>query len=100
MNAWRAFRAVVLFSWTVLKVVVTSPWKLLKALLTGGQRLLLSARAWILFILFVIVALVTYYVESDRHTPFTTDAYAHASLSQWTPQVESQEVIGQVPDRP
>jgi len=52
-----------------LTVVVTSPWKLLKALLTGGRRLLKSARARILFILFVIVALVTYYVEADRHTP-------------------------------
>ena len=92
MNPWRAFRAVVLFSWTVLKVVVTSPWKLLKALLTGGQRLLLSARAWILFILFVIVALVAYYVQSDRHTPLTTDAYVQAYVVQVAPRVEGQVV--------
>src|SRR5262249_21141001 len=82
MNAWHRFRAVCLFSWPVLKAFVTGPWKLLKALLSGGRRLLLSARAWVLVILLVLAALVAYSVASDRHTPFTTDAYVQAYVVQ------------------
>jgi multidrug resistance efflux pump len=57
-----------------------------------GRRLLLSARAWILFILLVIAALVAYYVLSDRYTPFTTDAYVQAYVVQVAPRVEGQVV--------
>jgi multidrug resistance efflux pump len=92
MNAWQVFRAVLLFPWTVLKALVLWPWKMLKAFLSGGRRLLVSARAWVLFILLVIAALVTYYVLSDRHTPFTTDAYVQAYVIQVAPRVEGQVV--------
>jgi multidrug resistance efflux pump len=92
MNAWRGFRAVLLFPVQVLKGFVLGPWLLLKALLSGGRRLLLSARAWVLFILLVIAALVAYYVLSDRYTPFTTDAYVQAYVIQVAPRVEGQVV--------
>src|SRR5262245_9333137 len=92
MNAWRGFRAVLLFFWTALKVLVTGPWKLLKVLLTGGRKLLLSAWFWILFVLFLIAVLVAYYVLSDRYTPLTTDAYVQAYVVQVAPRVEGQVV--------
>jgi multidrug resistance efflux pump len=57
-----------------------------------ARRLLLSARAWVLFILLVIAALVAYYVLSDLHTPFTTDAYVQAYVIQVAPRVEGQVV--------
>ena len=92
MNAWRVFRAVLLFLWAVLKALVIWPWRILKAFLSGGRRVLLSARAWVLFVLLVIVALVAYYVLSDRYTPFTTDAYVQAYVIQVAPRVEGQVV--------
>lgn len=64
----------------------------LLALGTIGRKLLLSARAWVLFVLFVIAALVAYYVLSDRHTPFTTDAYVQAYVIQVAARVEGQVV--------
>jgi multidrug resistance efflux pump len=57
-----------------------------------GRKLLLSVRAWILFIVLVIVALVAYYVLSDRYTPLTTDAYLQAYVIQVAPRVEGQVV--------
>jgi multidrug resistance efflux pump len=57
-----------------------------------ARRILLSARAWVLFILLVIAALVAYYVLSDRYTPFTTDAYVQAYVIQVAPRVEGQVV--------
>src|SRR4051794_35880283 len=90
MNAGRALRAVLLFPLAILKGLVLWLWKMLKALLSGGRRLLLSARAWVLFILLVIGALVAYYVLSDRYTPLTTDAYAQAYVIQVAPRVEGQ----------
>jgi len=92
MNAGSAFRAILLFPLPLLKASVVGPWRLLKALLSGGRRLLVSARAWVLFILLVIAALVAYYVLSDRHTPFTTDAYVQAYVIQVAPRVEGQVV--------
>jgi multidrug resistance efflux pump len=65
---------------------------MLKAILLGGRRLLLSARAWALFVLLVIAALVAYYILSDRNTPFTTDAYVQAYVIQVAPRVEGQVV--------
>jgi multidrug resistance efflux pump len=59
---------------------------------TIGRKLLLSARAWVVFILLLIAALVAYYVLSDRHTPFTTDAYVQAYVVQVAPRVEGQVV--------
>jgi multidrug resistance efflux pump len=56
------------------------------------RRLLLSARAWVLFILLVIAVLVAYYILSDRYTPFTTDAYVQAYVIQVAPRVEGQVV--------
>jgi len=56
------------------------------------RRLLLSARAWVLFVLVIIAALVAYYVLADRHTPFTTDAYVQAYVVQVAARVEGQVV--------
>jgi len=92
MNTWPVFQAVLLFPWTILKALILWPWKMLKAFLFGGRRLLLSARAWVLFVLLVIAALVAYYILSDRHTPFTTDAYVQAYVIQVAPRVEGQVV--------
>jgi multidrug resistance efflux pump len=92
MNTWPVFRAVLLFPWTILKALVLWPWKMLKGFLSSGRRLLLSARAWVLFVLLVIAALVAYYVLSDRHTPLTTDAYVQAYVIQVAPRVEGQVV--------
>src|SRR5262245_37062141 len=69
----------------ILLAVLLSPVRI-------GRRLLMSARAWILFILLVIAALVAYYVLSDRYTPFTTDAYVQAYVIQVAPRVEGQVV--------
>jgi multidrug resistance efflux pump len=69
----------------ILLAVLLSP-------LTIGRKLLRSARAWVLFVLVVIAALVAYYVLSDRHTPFTTDAYVQAYVIQVAPRVEGQIV--------
>jgi multidrug resistance efflux pump len=57
-----------------------------------GRKLLRSARAWVLFLLLVIAALVAYYVLSDRYTPFTTDAYVQAYVVQVAPRVEGQVI--------
>jgi multidrug resistance efflux pump len=57
-----------------------------------ARRLLLSARAWVLFVLLVIAVLVVYYVLSDRYTPFTTDAYVQAYVVQVAPRIEGQVV--------
>jgi len=62
------------------------------SLMTFGRKLLLSARAWVLFVLLVIAGLVAYYVLSDRHTPFTTDAYVQAYVIQVAARVEGQVV--------
>jgi multidrug resistance efflux pump len=69
----------------ILLAVLLSP-------LTIGRKLLRSARAWVLFVLLVIAALVAYYVLSDRHTPFTTDAYVQAYVIQVAPRIEGQVV--------
>jgi multidrug resistance efflux pump len=74
-------------------------WGLVAALLFPARiarRLLLSARAWVLFIVLVIGALVAYYVLSDRYTPLTTDAYVQAYVVQVAPRVEGQVVQVQV----
>jgi multidrug resistance efflux pump len=92
MNAGRAFRAVLLFPVQVLQVLVLWPWKMLKAILSGARKLLLSARAWVLFILLVIAALVAYYILLDCYTPLTTDAYVQAYVIQVAPRVEGQVV--------
>jgi len=70
---------------TILKAVLAS-------VITLGRRFALSARAWVLFVLSVIAALVVYYVLSDRHTPFTSDAYVQAYVIQVAARVEGQVV--------
>ncbi len=64
----------------------------LRSLVTTGRRFAQSARAWVLVVLSVIAVLVVYYVLSDRHTPFTTDAYVQAYVVQIAPRVEGQVV--------
>jgi multidrug resistance efflux pump len=76
----------------VLKAVGRWIGRRLREFLALGWSLLLSLRAWILFILLAIAALVAYYVLSDRYTPFTTDAYVQAYVIQVAPRVEGQVV--------
>jgi len=59
---------------------------------TIGRKLLLSARAWVLFLLLIVMVLVVYYVLADLYTPFTTDAYVQAYVVQIAPRVEGQVV--------
>ena len=92
MKAWEVFRTVLRFPLAVLTAIVLWPWQVLRALLYGGRKLLLSARAWVLLVLLVIAALVTYYILSDRYTPLTTDAYVQAYVIQVAPRVEGQVV--------
>ncbi|MGD9633072.1 MAG: HlyD family secretion protein [Pirellulales bacterium] len=56
------------------------------------RRLIYSARAWVLFVVLVIALLAAYYVLSDLHTPFTTDAYVQAYVVQVAPRIEGQVV--------
>jgi multidrug resistance efflux pump len=67
-------------------------WALLLFPMRIGRKLLRSVRAWILFVLLVIGALVAYYILADRYTPFTTDAYAQAYVIQVAPRVEGQVI--------
>jgi multidrug resistance efflux pump len=92
MIAWREIRAFLLRTARLLKVFSLLLWKALKALWLGARKLLLSVRAWILFILLVIAALVAYYVLSDLYTPFTTEAYVQAYVVQVAGRVEGQVV--------
>lgn len=63
-----------------------------RAIAAFGRRLLFSARVWVLVVVVLIVLLATYYVLSDLHTPFTTDAYVQAYVIQVAPRVEGQVV--------
>jgi multidrug resistance efflux pump len=85
MNPWLTLRSFLLSLGKFLRAVLLFPLRI-------GRRLLMSARAWILFILLVIAVLVAYYVLSDRYTPFTTDAYVQAYVIQVAPRVEGQVV--------
>src|SRR5262249_18028737 len=51
-----------------------------------------SARVWVVCLLVLIATLITYYVLSDRYTPFTTDAYVQAYVVQVAARVEGQVV--------
>jgi multidrug resistance efflux pump len=73
------------------------PWllglrDLLRRLGSKWRSLLLSAKFWVLGILLIIAAMVTYYVLANRYTPFTTDAYVQAFVIQVASQVEGQVV--------
>jgi multidrug resistance efflux pump len=81
MKAWKEIR-----QWLLML------WDLLRRLSAKGRSLLLSARFWVLGILLVIAAMVTYYVLANRYTPFTTDAYVQAFVIQVASQVEGQVV--------
>src|SRR6476620_11860072 len=92
MDAWREIGAHLLRAALLLKVFPFLLWKALKALWFGARKRLLSVRAWVLFILLVIAALVAYYVLSDLHTPFTTEAYVQAYVVQVAARVDGQVV--------
>jgi multidrug resistance efflux pump len=57
-----------------------------------ARRILLSARAWVVFVLLAISILVAYYILSSLYTPFTTDAYVQAYVIQVAPRVEGQVI--------
>ena len=67
-------------------------WDMLRRLIAEGRRFFLSVRFWVLGILLIIAALVTYYVLANRYTPFTTDAYVQAFVIQVASQVEGQVI--------
>ena len=77
---------------SLLRRLGTMSMAALRSLATIGRRLAQSARALVLVVLGVIAALVVYYVLSDRHTPFTTDAYVQAYVIQVAARVEGQVV--------
>lgn len=68
------------------------PLRALAAVGRAARRLFRSARFWVLLILLIIGLLVTYYIQADRYTPLTTDAYAQAYVVGIAPQVEGQVV--------
>jgi multidrug resistance efflux pump len=74
------------------KTIVVSFSRRLKAFRLAAHKLLLSVRAWVLFGLLLIAALVTYYILSDLYTPFTTEAYVQSYVIQVAPRVEGQVV--------
>ncbi|HWU39583.1 MAG TPA: HlyD family secretion protein, partial [Candidatus Acidoferrum sp.] len=74
--------------WPFLRPLLLFPWKLLKAVARFPRRLLLSARAWVLFVILVIALLVAYYVLETRYTPFTGDAYVQAYVVQVAPRFQ------------
>ena len=74
--------------WPFLRLLLLLPWNLLKAVARFPRRLLLSARAWVLFVILVIALLVAYYVLETRYTPFTGDAYVQAYVVQVAPRFQ------------
>jgi len=74
--------------WPFLRLLLLLPWNLLKAVARFPRRLLLSARAWVLFVILVIALLVAYYVLETRYTPFTSDAYVQAYVVQVAPRFQ------------
>ena len=76
----------------VFRQCLLVPWNVLKRLAAGWRGLVLSARFWVLCILLIIAALVTFYMLANRYTPFTTDAYVQAFVIQVASQVEGQVV--------
>jgi multidrug resistance efflux pump len=47
-----------------------------------------TVRFWVLLITFIIIILIFYYVLLDRYTPYTSDAYIQAYVTQIAPQVD------------
>jgi multidrug resistance efflux pump len=92
MSAGHELPKVWLYTLAVLQAFFVKAWKVLKVVLGGMRTTLSSARAWVLFILLVILVIIAYYVVSDRDTPFTTDAYAQAYVIQVAPRIEGQVV--------
>jgi multidrug resistance efflux pump len=77
---------------SLLRRLGTMSMAALRSVVTIGRRFAQSARAWVLGVLAVIAVLVVYYVLSDRHTPFTTDAYVQAYVIQVAARVDGQVV--------
>src|SRR5262245_15843664 len=92
MNAWQRFQAVVVRAAQALKACVLWCLNRLEAFRPTAQKLLRSVRAWVMFTVLLIAALVTYYILSDLYTPFTTEAYVQAYVIQVAPRVEGQVV--------
>lgn len=53
---------------------------------------MMSARAWIIALTLLIVAVIVYHIATDRFTPFTTDAYVQTYVVQVAPRVEGQVI--------
>lgn len=78
--------------WQYLHPIAHWPVAACRGCLSVFRRLMLSARAWVLLLVSLIVLLIAYYALSNRHTPFTTDAYVQAYVVQVAAQVEGQVV--------
>src|SRR5262249_5302038 len=66
------------------------PWDVLTWPARRALRLLLSGRGVALTLLALIVALVAATALTNRHTPYTRDAYVQAYAVQVAPRVEGQ----------
>src|SRR5262245_13868849 len=90
------FHHVWLTFWNALVGWFRSAWarfrNILARVFTGLRAFFLSARAWVLGVLFLVALVIAYYVLSDRYTPFTTDAYVQAYVIQVAPRVEGEIV--------
>lgn len=47
-----------------------------------------TTKFWVILIIFIVVILLFYYILLDRFTPYTSDAYIQAYVTQIAPQVE------------
>jgi multidrug resistance efflux pump len=54
------------------------------------RGLLLSARAWALFVLALIVLLIAWYALANRYTPYTSDCYVQAYVIQVAAQIDGE----------
>src|SRR5438128_7111093 len=87
-TAWGMIRA----AWPRLRSALLTSWNMLTSFLAGLRAVFLSARAWVLTVLLILMNLIAYYALSDRYTPFTTDAYVQAYVIQVAPRDEGEIV--------
>jgi multidrug resistance efflux pump len=54
------------------------------------KKFMSSARAWVLFILSIVIIIIIYFIFADIYTPYTGDAYIQAYVVQVASQVEGR----------
>lgn len=68
------------------------PLRAVRGLIRAMGRLATSLRAWVLFLVGLIVTAVTYYVIASRATPMSVESYLQALVVEVAPQVAGQVV--------